>query len=119
MKDPTNEKEKSDEEKMNKEEEEGSEGDNEGTAPVDISSLDTFTTLKLFLSILAGQAWRKMGLVVDPKTNKIDKDTDQARAAIDCFQLVLKRIEDKLTEDEKRRLNSVLSDLQLNFVSHQ
>jgi hypothetical protein len=102
-----------------KEEEKGGEGGDEKTAAVDISALDTYTTLKLFLSILAGQTWRKMGLVVDPQTNKVEKDMDQARVAIDCFQLILKRIEGNLTEDEKKKLTGLLSDLQLNFVSHQ
>jgi hypothetical protein len=60
-----------------------------------------------------------MGLVVDPKTNKTEKDVEQARTAIDCFELILKRIESRLGEDEKRRMSSVLSDLQLNFVTHQ
>lgn len=91
----------------------------EETVGVDISSLDTYTTLKLFLSILAGQAWRKMGLVVDPRTNKIEKDMTQVKTAIDCFQLILKQLENHLSEDEKSKLNSLLSDLQVNFVTHQ
>lgn len=86
---------------------------------VDISALDTYTTLKLFLSILADQAWRKMGLIADPRTNKVEKDMNQAKTAIDCFQFMLKQLESHLTEDEKGKLNNVLSDLQINFVTHQ
>jgi hypothetical protein len=86
---------------------------------VDISALDTFTTLKLFLSILADQAWRKMGLIADPRTNKVEKDMSQAKTAINCFQFMLKELETHLTEDEKNKLNNVLSDLQINFVTHQ
>lgn len=86
---------------------------------VDISALDTYTTLKLFLSILADQAWRKMGLIADPRTNKVEKDLIQAKTAIDCFQFMLKQLEPHLTDDEKKKLNNVLSDLQINFVTHQ
>jgi len=86
---------------------------------VDISALDTYTTLKLFLSILADQAWRKMGLIADPRTSKVEKDLIQAKTAIDCFQFMLKQLEPRLTQDEKNKLNSVLSDLQINFVTHQ
>jgi hypothetical protein len=86
---------------------------------VDISALDTYTTLKLFLSILADQAWRKMGLIADPRTNKVEKDLIQAKTAIDCFQFMLKQLEPHLTEDEKNKLDNVLSDLQVNFVTHQ
>ena len=86
---------------------------------VDISALDTFTTLKLFLSILADQAWRKMGLIADPRTNKVEKDMNQAKTAINCFQFMLKELQPHLTDDEKSKLNNVLSDLQVNFVTHQ
>jgi hypothetical protein len=86
---------------------------------VDISGLDTFTTLKLFLSILADQAWRKMGMIADPRTNKVEKDMNQAKTAINCFQFMLKELETHLTEDEKNKLNNVLNDLQINFVTHQ
>jgi hypothetical protein len=86
---------------------------------VDISALDTYTTLKLFLSILADQAWRKMGLMADPRTNKVEKDLNQAKTAIDCFQFMFKQLESHLTEQERNKLSNVLSDLQINFVTHQ
>ena len=86
---------------------------------VDISSLDTYTTLKLFMGVLAGTAWRNLGLVVNPRTNKIEKDMNQARVAIDVFEFIFKQIEGKLAEEEKRQLNGLLSDLKINFVTHQ
>ncbi len=91
----------------------------EETVGVDISSLDTYTTLKLFMSILAGTVWRTLGLVVNPRTNKIEKDVNQARIAIDVFEFIFKQIEGKLIEEEKRRLSNLLSDLKINFVTHQ
>jgi hypothetical protein len=101
-------------------EEKGStEGKGEETAGVDISSLDTYTTLKLFMSVLAGTAWRTLGLVVNPRTNKVEKDLNQARIAIDVFEFIFKQIEGKLAEEEKRQLGSLLSDLKINFVTHQ
>jgi hypothetical protein len=60
-----------------------------------------------------------MGLIADPRTNKVEKDMNQAKTAIDCFQFMLKQLESHLTEDEKNKLNNVLSDLQINFVTHQ
>jgi hypothetical protein len=104
--------------KGDKEEQAASSGKEEPYA-VDISALDTYTTLKLFLNILAGQATMKMGLIVDPHTNKIEKDINQARIAIDCFQFISKQLEAHLSEDEKKKLSSMLSDLQINFVTHK
>lgn len=96
------------------------EGEEKGSPQaVDISSLDTYTTLKLFMGVLAGTAWRNLGLVVNPRTSKIEKDMNQARVAIDIFEFIFKQIEGKLAEEEKRQLNSLLSDLKINFVTHQ
>jgi len=102
----------------NKEEEAAKKGKEEPYA-VDISALDVHTTLKLFLNILAGQAWMKIGLTVNPRTNKIEKDMNQARIAIDCFQFISRQLEGHLSEEEKRRINNLLSDLQMNYATHQ
>jgi hypothetical protein len=98
---------------------EGHESDEEKAAAVDITALDTYTTLRLFMGVLAGAAWRSLGLVVNPKTNKIEKDLGQARTAIDVFEFIFKQIEGKLSEDEKRQLSGLLNDLKINFVTHQ
>jgi hypothetical protein len=71
------------------------------------------------LNILASQSFVTMGLLVNPRTNKIEKDMKQARIAIDTFEFILKQIDTNLSEEEKRHLNNLLSDLKLNFVSHQ
>jgi hypothetical protein len=71
------------------------------------------------LNILASQSFVTMGLLVNPRTNKIEKDMKQARIAIDTFEFILKQIDANLSEEEKRHLNNLLSDLKLNFVSHQ
>jgi hypothetical protein len=65
------------------------------------------------------QAWMRMGLTVNPKTNKAEKDMNQARIAIDCFQFISKQLEGHVSEDEKRQISNLLSDLQMNYVTHQ
>jgi hypothetical protein len=61
----------------------------------------------------------KMGLIVNPQTNKLDKDMNQAKIAIDCFEFISKKLEGHLSEEEKRKTSNILSDLQINFVTHQ
>ncbi len=97
-------------------------GENEQTAEkekveaVDISMLDTYTLLSLFINLLSVQAWRDMGLQVDPKTSEIKTDFERASVAIDCIKYLLDKLEPKLSQDVQFRLKSLLTDLQLNFV---
>lgn len=83
---------------------------------VDISMLNTYTLLSLFINLLSVQAWRDMGLRVDPKTSEIKTDFEQASVAIDCIKYLLDKLEPKLSQDEQLRLKGLLTDLQVNFV---
>lgn len=116
---PEERKNEPDESEKKTKEEQAANKEKEEPYAVDISALDVHTTLKLFLNILAGQATMKMGLLVNPQTNKVEKDMKQARIAIDCFQFISKQLEGYLSEEEKRKISSMLSDLQINFVTHQ
>ena len=83
---------------------------------VDISMLDTYTLLGLFINLLGIQAWRDMGLHMDPKTSEIKTDFDRASVAIDSMGFLISKIEPKLNPSEQSRLKNLLSDLQINFV---
>lgn len=52
------------------------------TGPVDISLLDLYQLLDLFIMLLSEKAWRYIGLRVDPRTNEIKKDLVKADVAI-------------------------------------
>jgi len=52
------------------------------TGPVDISLLDLYQLLDLFIMLLSEKAWRYIGLRVDPRTNEIKKDFVKADVAI-------------------------------------
>lgn len=119
MANPAEEKAKTNSGEERHEETKDQEGHSDKEAAVDIGALDTYTTLRLFIGVLAGTAWRNLGLVVNPRTNKAEKDLNQARIAIDVLEFILKQIEGKLGEDEKRQLTSLLNDLKINFVTHQ
>ncbi|MDQ1280452.1 MAG: hypothetical protein QG670_1715 [Thermoproteota archaeon] len=82
---------------------------------VDISLLDIFQLLELFIVLLNEQAWRYMGLRVDPRTNEICKDLAKAQVAIECISSIVDKIESNIDNVEKQRLRSLLTDLQINF----
>lgn len=84
--------------------------------PVDISSLDVYQLVELFIMLLNEQAWRYIGLRVDPRTNKINKDLAKAHVAIDCIISLVDKIEPDLESAEIERLRRQITDLQLNYA---
>lgn len=85
-------------------------------SPVDISSLDIYQLVELFIMLLSEQAWRYIGLRVDPATNKMNKDLAKAHIAIDCIISLVEKIEANLDDEEIERLRRIITDLQLNYA---
>jgi hypothetical protein len=86
--------------------------------PVDISDLDIYQLLELFILLLSEQAWRYIGLKVDPRTNKINKDLVKAQVAIDSIILLVDKIESSLDDAEIEHLRRLITDLQLNYAEN-
>jgi hypothetical protein len=84
--------------------------------PVDISSLDIYRLVELFIMLLSEKAWRYIGLRVDPATNKISKDLAKAHVAIDCIISLVDKIESTLDKAEVESLHRLITDLQLNYA---
>ena len=82
----------------------------------DITSLDTYSLIGLFIGLLSAKAWETMGLRVKPGTDKIEKDFDQARIAIDTVGFLVQKLKSRIPEAERSRLESMVGDLKLNFV---
>ena len=85
-------------------------------SPVDISSLDIYQLIEVFVMLLSEKAWRYIGLKVDPSTNKIDKDLAKAHVAIDCIISLVDKIEPKIDKAETEHLRRLITDLQLNYT---
>jgi hypothetical protein len=83
---------------------------------VDIASLDVYSLLGLFVGLLSEKAWQTMGLRTKPGTDKIESDFDQARVAIDAVGFFVEKLQTRLPDDEKRRLEGLVADLKLNYV---
>lgn len=97
----------------------GEERKEEEVQVVDITSLDTYHLIGLFVGLLSEQAWRHIGLRMDPRTREVKKDFERARVAIDCVAFLIEKLEPNLGDDEKRRLRTLLTDLQVNFVKQK
>jgi len=85
-------------------------------AVVDITSLDTYALIAMFIGILAEQAWRHMGLRMDPKTQETRRDFERASVAIDCVEFMTEKLERAIPEGEVKKLKALVADLQINFA---
>lgn len=84
--------------------------------PVDITLLDLYQLLEVFVMLLSEQAWRYIGLRVYPGTNEIRKDLVKAHVAIDCIIALVDKMEPHLDGAKKERLRSLITDLQINYA---
>lgn len=72
-----------------------------------------------FLSLvysLTQAAWSWLGKQANPVTKQTQIDLVQAKSMIDMLRCIRKKTEGNLTEKERDILDSVLSDLELNYV---
>lgn len=85
----------------------------------DQEPLNVFSLLTIMLEQCASIAWQKMGLQPDPVTGQIHKDLSQAKVAIDVAANLGDHLKGNLDEDDRRQLQSLIRDLQINFVEKQ
>jgi len=57
-----------------------------------------------------------MGKLVNPATNEVERDLEQARGAIDMLEMLERRTEGNRSAEESEMLEKVLFELRMNFV---
>jgi hypothetical protein len=73
----------------------------------------------LFIGLVASlqmSAWMALGKVINPMTQKIERDLDQARETIDLLGVLEEKTRGNLHADESRLLQRSLYELRLNYV---
>ena len=73
----------------------------------------------LFLSIMYSfhaAAMQQMGKIANPLTGKVERDLNAARGTIDVLIMFQKKTQGNLKDRERRILNNLVTELQLNFV---
>jgi len=63
-----------------------------------------------------GAAMQQMGKVMNPITNKIERDLEQARLSIDILGMIEEKTKGNLSDEEKRFLDHVLFELRMNYM---
>ncbi|MBI2252407.1 MAG: DUF1844 domain-containing protein [Armatimonadetes bacterium] len=100
-------------------EEEKKEIPSETKMPESMLPQDIYELIRFFILTLAGQAWTYLGLMPNPKDNAIAKDLIQAKLGIDCINLLYKRLEEHLIDNEKNEFKELINNLELNFIQQQ
>lgn len=84
---------------------------------------DTYSLIGYCISLLASDAWQKLGLIADPKSGQAQPDLIQAKAAIDAVGDLAARLEaaspEVVPENLRRELRTMVNDLRLNYVAQQ
>lgn len=75
--------------------------------------------LRWCVSLLATSAWQAMGLIPDPATNKVERNLDDARLAIDATASLIDHLRPRLLDLERREFDTLLANLRLNFVEQK
>lgn len=73
-------------------------------------------SFSILVMSIASSAAMSLGLAPNPQTNKIEKDKNMAKFNIDLLLVLQEKTKNNLVEDEKKFLDSVLSDLQMKFL---
>jgi Domain of unknown function (DUF1844) len=80
----------------------------------------TPTRKDLFLGLVhsfQAAAMQQMGKILNPFTEKMERDLKQARLSIDMLEMLQERTSGNLTGEESRFLTHVLTELRLNYVA--
>jgi hypothetical protein len=90
--------------------------EDEAAAQVPLRSPDL---VRWCVTLLATSAWQAMGLIADPSTQRVERNLDDARLAIDAAAALVEQLRPRLPDGERRELETLLTNLRLNFVEQQ
>jgi hypothetical protein len=72
-----------------------------------------------FIQLILGlqsSAWILLGKIMNPMTGKIERNLEHAKLTIDTLQMLKNKTKGNLAKDEENILNTILTELQLNYV---
>ena len=72
--------------------------------------------LYMMIASLDAKAWAYMDYIAHPETQKHKKDLAQAKKAIDAIDAMYKIIQDQLTTEQRKDIETRITNLRLNFV---
>jgi hypothetical protein len=64
-------------------------------------------------------AMQSLGKTANPISGKIERDLDQAQSYIDLLEVIRNKTQGNLSEPEKKYLDQVITECQLNYVDER
>ncbi len=92
------------------------EGWEEPPPPPDMNAFDM---LRAAIGLFVQEAWIAMGVQARPGATEVVTDLRCAQVAIDTTQMLIDKLGDEASDDERREFDHVMTDLRLNFVRRQ
>ena len=77
---------------------------------------------QLFLYLVStfySSAWMQMGKIENPVTNKVERDLEQAQMSIDILDVLKKKTQGNLTDQEEQYIDRALRELKSNFMEEK
>jgi len=68
------------------------------------------------ISMLSQGVMQHLGKIADPITQKVEKNMEAAKATIDLILALKDKTKGNLSSQEERFLNTMITNLQLNYV---
>lgn len=79
------------------------------------TDMDTARFISL-VSMFSASAYQSMGKLANPLTGKAERNLEAAKGFIDILIMLRGKTSGNLSEDEKKWLESTISDLQMNYI---
>lgn len=70
---------------------------------------------QIVISLHAG-AMQQLGKVASPITGKVERNLEQAKSTVDLLEMLKRKTEGNLVEDENKLIDHVLFELRMNYV---
>jgi hypothetical protein len=81
--------------------------------------MNTEALFTQLVAIFHGTAMVALGKLKNPATDKVERNLEQARQAIDMLEMLREKTRGQLNSTEQRLLDGSLTDLRLNYLDEQ
>ena len=83
--------------------------------PITQEQMNEFLFTQVVL-MFQGAAWQHLGKVMNPATNKVERDLAQAKNTIDILGMLQAKTKGNLSDNEQKFLEHALYELRMNYV---
>lgn len=83
--------------------------------PITQEQMNEFLFTQIVL-MFQGAAWQHLGKVMNPATNKVERDLAQAKNTIDILGMLQAKTKGNLSDNEQKFLEHALYELRMNYI---